>query len=146
MTSCGNSIRSRVSGRRPKSSMPLCTSRARPSCRVKCCTSMGERMPADGEAGPTVRLRELGVVLPEPPRPLGHYVAAVQSGSLLVLSGMLPLQHGAPATVGRVGDRVSLDEGRAAARLAALNALAAASAALGSLDRIRRVVRATVSI
>jgi enamine deaminase RidA (YjgF/YER057c/UK114 family) len=82
------------------------------------------------------------VILPEPPRPLGHYEAAVQTGSLLVLSGMLPLQHGAPTAVGRLGDRLSLDEGRAAARLAALNALAAAAAALGSVDRIRRVVRA----
>ena len=96
-------------------------------------------MRASGERRPTARLRE-------PPRPLGHYEAAVQTGSLLVLSGMLPLQHGAPTAVGRLGDRISLDEGRAAARLAALNALAAAAAALGSVDRIRRVVRVTVSM
>ena len=101
-------------------------------------------MRESGERRPTARLRELGVILPEPPRPLGHYEAAVQTGSLLVLSGMLPLQHGAPTAVGRLGDRISLDEGRAAARLAALNALATAAAALGSIDRIRRVVRATV--
>ena len=101
-------------------------------------------MRASGESRPTARLRELGVILPEPPRPLGHYEAAVQTGSLLVLSGMLPLQHGAPTAVGRLGDQLSLDQGRAAARLAALNALAAAAAALGSIDRIRRVVRATV--
>ena len=103
-------------------------------------------MRASGDRRPTARLRELGVILPEPPRPLGHYEAAVQTGSLLVLSGMLPLQHGAPTAVGRLGDRISLDEGRAAARLAALNALAAAAAALGSVDRIRRVVRVTVSM
>jgi enamine deaminase RidA (YjgF/YER057c/UK114 family) len=103
-------------------------------------------MRASGERRPTVRLRELGVSLPEPPRPLGHYEPAVQTGALLVLSGMLPLQHGAPTAVGRLGDRISLDEGRAAARLAALNALATAAAALGSIDRIRRVVRVTVSM
>ena len=103
-------------------------------------------MRASGEKSVAARLRELGLVLPAPPRPLGHYEAAVQTGSLLVLSGMLPLQHGAPTAVGRLGDRISLEEGRAAARLAALNALAAAAAALGSLDRIRRVVRATVSM
>ena len=103
-------------------------------------------MPASGDRRPTARLRELGVILPEPPRPLGHYEAAVQTGSLLVLSGMLPIRHGAPTAVGRLGDRISLEEGQAAARLAALNALAAAAAALGRVHRIRRVVRATVSM
>ncbi len=85
-------------------------------------------MPASGERTPTVRLRELGLVLPEPPRPLGRYQAAVQTGSLLVLSGMLPLRQGV-VTTGRLGDRISNDAGRAAARLAALNALAVAQAA-----------------
>ena len=102
-------------------------------------------MPGSGERTPTVRLRELGLVLPEPPRPLGRYQAAVQTGSLLVLSGMLPLREGV-VTGGRLGDRISNDVGRAAARLAALNALAVAQATLGTLDRIRRVVRATVSM
>jgi enamine deaminase RidA (YjgF/YER057c/UK114 family) len=103
-------------------------------------------MPANGERTPTARLRELGLVLPERPRPLGRYVPAVQTGSLLVLSGMLPLQDGVPATVGRLGDQVSVEAGQAAARLAALNALAAAAGELGTLDRLRRVVRATVSM
>ena len=103
-------------------------------------------MRASGEKTVAMRLQELGLVLPESPRPLGHYELAVQTGSLLVLSGMLPLQHGAPTAVGRLGDRISIDEGRAAARLAGLNALAAAAAALGNVDRIRRVVRATVSM
>jgi enamine deaminase RidA (YjgF/YER057c/UK114 family) len=107
---------------------------------------MEVRMRASGEKTVATRLRELGLVLPEPPRPLGHYEEAVQTGSLLVLSGMLPLQHGAPTAVGRLGDRISIDEGRAAAHLAALNGLAAAAAALKSVDRIRRVVRATVSM
>jgi enamine deaminase RidA (YjgF/YER057c/UK114 family) len=100
-------------------------------------------MPANGEQTPAARLRELGVILPEPSRPLGRYEPAVQIGSLLVLSGMLPLQHGTPSAVGRLGDRVEIEEGRAAARLAALNALAVAERALGTLDRIRRVVRLT---
>jgi hypothetical protein len=98
-------------------------------------------MRASGDRTVAVRLRELGLVLPEPPRPLGHYEAAVQ-----VLSGMLPLRDGAPTAVGRLGDRISIEEGRAAAHLAALNGLAAAAAALKSVDRIRRVVRATVSM
>ena len=76
-------------------------------------------MPASGERTPTLRLRELGLALPEPPRPLGHYQAAVQTGSLLVLSGMLPLRQGV-ITTGRLGDGISNEAGRAAARLAAL--------------------------
>jgi enamine deaminase RidA (YjgF/YER057c/UK114 family) len=103
-------------------------------------------MPAAGKRTPTARLRDLGLRLPEAPRPLGHYVAAVQTGALLVLSGMLPLRDGVPATVGRIGDSVTIDGGIAGARLAALNALALAEQTLGSLDRIRRVVRATVSM
>ena len=103
-------------------------------------------MRANGERTPTVRLKELGLILPEPPRPLGHYEAAVQTDSWLVLSGMLPVRRGAPAVAGRLGDGMSIDAGRAAARLAALNALAVAEGSLGTLDRIRRVVRATVSM
>ena len=86
------------------------------------------------------------LVLPEPPVPLGHYVAAVRTGSLLMVSGMLPLEAGRPSVVGRLGDDVSIEAGRAAARLAALNALAVAERALGGLHHVRRVVRAVVSM
>lgn len=87
-----------------------------------------------------------GLILPEPPAPLGHYVPAVRIGSLLVLSGMLPLEDGRPTTVGRLGDEVSIEAGRAAARRAALNALAVAQRALGGLQHVRRVVRVAVSM
>jgi enamine deaminase RidA (YjgF/YER057c/UK114 family) len=86
------------------------------------------------------------LVLPEPPVPLGHYVAAVRTGSLLMVSGMLPLEAGRPSVVGRLGDDVSIEAGRAAARLAALNALAVAERTLGGLHHVRRVVRAVVSM
>lgn len=92
------------------------------------------------------RLRALGIDLPHPPAPLGAYVEAVQSGSLLFLSGTLPVERGIPKFVGRIGGELSTDDGRSATRLAALNALAAAKEHLGSLDRVRRVVRLTVSL
>ena len=92
------------------------------------------------------RLQELQLVLPEPPQPLGTYVPAVVTGSMLFLSGMLPVKDGRPVWTGRVGTELSLDEGRQAARLAALNGLAVAQAELGSLDLIKRVVRVTVHI
>ena len=73
-------------------------------------------------------------------------VEAVQTGSLLFLSGTLPLEGGTPKFVGRVGGELSIEDGRCAAHLAALNALAAARGHLGSLDRVTRVVRLAVSL
>jgi len=84
--------------------------------------------------------------LPEPPKPLGGYVPAVEVGGLLFISGMLPVKDQRPCWTGRVGTELSVDAGRAAARLAALNGLAVAREYLGSLDRIHRVVRLTVHV
>jgi enamine deaminase RidA (YjgF/YER057c/UK114 family) len=90
------------------------------------------------------RLQELGIVLPNAPHPLGAYVEAVQSGSLLFLSGMLPIKDGKPQYVGRLGKELDADAGRDALRTATLNALSAAKQHLGSLDRVRKVVRVGV--
>ncbi len=87
------------------------------------------------------RLRELGLVLPKPPSPLGAYVEASQVGSLLFLSGTLPLVNGELAISGRLGANLSVDQGREAARLAALNALAAAQEHVGDLDRLKKLVK-----
>jgi enamine deaminase RidA (YjgF/YER057c/UK114 family) len=88
----------------------------------------------------------LGLALPEPPPPFGAYVPAVQSGSWLFLSGMLPTVGHQALFVGRLGRELGSDEARKAARAAALNALAVARQALGTLDRVTRVVRLGVSI
>jgi enamine deaminase RidA (YjgF/YER057c/UK114 family) len=90
------------------------------------------------------RLQELGIVLPNAPRPLGAYVEAVQSGNLLFLSGTLPIRDGKPQYIGRLGSELDADAGRDALRTATLNALSAAKEHLGSLDRVRRVVRVGV--
>ena len=87
------------------------------------------------------RLHELGISLPVAPKPLGAYVEAVQVGSLLFLSGALPLEGGAVKFTGRIGLEVTLQQARDATRLATLNALALALGHLGSLDRVSRVVR-----
>lgn len=92
------------------------------------------------------RLQQLGITLPSAPKPLGAYVPAVQVGNLLFLSGTLPLEGGVPQFLGRIGDQLSIDDARSAARLAALNALALAKQHLGSLDRVTRIVRLTVSL
>jgi enamine deaminase RidA (YjgF/YER057c/UK114 family) len=92
------------------------------------------------------RLKDLGISLPSVPAALGAYVEAVQAGRLLFLSGTLPVDAGVPKFVGRIGSELSVEEGRHATRLAALNALALVKAHLGSLDRVRRVVRLGVSL
>ena len=96
--------------------------------------------------GAEQRLKDLGINLPRPPTPLGAYVEAVRTGSLLFLSGTLPVEDGALEFPGRIGSELSVEDGRRATRLAALNALAAAREHLGSLDKVTRVVRLGISL
>ncbi|MEO8368641.1 MAG: RidA family protein [Candidatus Solibacter sp.] len=93
-----------------------------------------------------LRLKNLGVELPPPPAPFGVYVEAVQTGGLLFLTGMLPTEGGGARFVGRLGAELNLEEARAAARLATMNALAVARQCLGSLDKVTRVVRLGVAV
>ena len=92
------------------------------------------------------RLKDLGFDLPRSPTPLGAYAEVVQAGDLLFLSGTLPLEDGGPKFLGRIGGELSVEDGRRATHLAALNALALVREHLGSLDRVGRVVRLAVSL
>lgn len=97
-------------------------------------------------SSPERKLKASGVQLPTAPKPLGAYVEAVQVDNLLFVSGALPLEGGVPKFLGRLGAEISMEEGRSAARLAALNALALARQHLGSLDKVQRVARLFVSL
>lgn len=93
---------------------------------------------------PEARLTALGITLPQAAAPIANYVPAVITGNLLVISGQLCL--GADGKIaerhkGKLGAEVSNEAGTEAARLCAINLLAQAKAALGSLDRITRCVR-----
>ena len=104
-------------------------------------------MPVDNKstiAKPGSRLRELGLVLPKAPTPLGAYVEASEVGSLLFLSGMLPVVNGKLSITGRLGENLSVDQGREAVRIAAMNALAVAQQHLGDLDRLKKLVKLSV--
>jgi enamine deaminase RidA (YjgF/YER057c/UK114 family) len=94
--------------------------------------------------GLSSRLGELGISLPAPPTPLGAYVESSDAGGLLFLSGMLPVVNGKLALSGRLGENLSAKEGQEAARIASLNALAAAKQHLGSLDRLKKLIKLTV--
>lgn len=87
------------------------------------------------------KLNTLGLELPEPPKPVATYVPAVRTGSLLFLSGVLPMRNGQLAYAGKLGRDLGVAEGVEAAKMAMLNALAIAKQQLGSLDRITQVVK-----
>jgi enamine deaminase RidA (YjgF/YER057c/UK114 family) len=112
-------------------------------------TNLKEKMEArevPPPAGAEQRLKVLGIKLPLPPEPFGTYVEAVQAGSLLFLTGMLPTEGREAKFIGRVGAEVDVETGRKAAHLAALNVLAVARNYWGSLDKVTRIVRLGVSV
>ena len=87
------------------------------------------------------KLKELGIVLPESPKPVANYVRAVRTGNLLFVSGHGPYNDGKTLISGKLGKELTIEEGYKTARNVALNCLASIRASLGSLDKVRRVVK-----
>lgn len=90
---------------------------------------------------PEQRLAELGLQLPEVVAPLASYVPAVRSGSYVYTSGQLPMVNGKLAAVGKVGSDIDAETAEHAARICALNALAAVRSVTGELSAVARVVK-----
>ncbi len=90
-----------------------------------------------------LKLAELGLTLPVLGAPKGNYVPSLRVGELLFVSGQLPLKDGACLHTGPVGGERSIEEGQAAARQCALNALAVVKGALGSLEAVGQIVSVT---
>ena len=86
------------------------------------------------------RLTALGITLPEVFPPVGSYTGCALTGNVLYVGGHGPV-NGAEIVTGKVGARVSLEDGRRAARLTALSILATMRAELGDLDRVTRIVK-----
>jgi len=87
-------------------------------------------------------LAELGITLPSPMPPIANYVPYAVTGNLVVVSGQVPAVDGKIAVTGKIGNGLSIDQGREAARLCFINVLVHLKAACnGDLDRVRRVVR-----
>ena len=93
--------------------------------------------PASAEA----RLAGLGIELPKPPPPVANYVRAVRTGNLVFLAGHGPLKPEGGYVTGKLGKDLTVEEGYAAARLTGIALLASLKAEIGSLDRVRRIVR-----
>ena len=87
------------------------------------------------------RLTELGLKLPSVSKPVAAYVPAIVTGNLVFTAGQLPFVDGTLAATGKVGAEVSAEDAAQLARTCALNALAAASSVIGSLDRVTRIVK-----
>ena len=94
----------------------------------------------------TVRLVELGIELPPPPKPVGSYVPGLRVGNLLFVSGQIPMREGVVTTTGKVGAEVTLEAAQAAARQCGLAALSIAADVAGGIDQIRRIVRLAVFV
>lgn len=92
------------------------------------------------------RLKEMGIVLPRPPKAVGNYVPGVVVGKILYLSGTLGTvpdenDNDVLPYVGKVGSDLTIEEGYASARIMAINHLTLMKAVLGDLDRVKRVVK-----
>src|SRR5688572_20272137 len=87
------------------------------------------------------RLKTLGIELPIPGAPAANYVPVVAGGGLHFVSGQIPTTAEGVKFVGKLGREYSVEEGREAARLCAINILANLKAALGDLERVKRVVK-----
>jgi enamine deaminase RidA (YjgF/YER057c/UK114 family) len=95
---------------------------------------------------PSHRLVELNIKLPDVAAPIGSYVPAIRSGKHVLTSGQLPSREGRVIYTGKVPTDVSVDDAADGAKIAALNALAAAADAAGGIDNILRVVRLCVYV
>jgi enamine deaminase RidA (YjgF/YER057c/UK114 family) len=89
---------------------------------------------------PYDRLTQLGIVLPPLTPPVAAFTPFVQTGNLIYLSGQIPRREGKVWT-GRLGEQLQTADGQAAARLVAIDLLAALHAATGDLARVRRIVK-----
>ncbi|MEK9142693.1 MAG: RidA family protein [Nitrospirota bacterium] len=87
------------------------------------------------------KLRDLGLTLPAPPKPVANYVPAVRVDNLLFLSGVLPSRDGQLIMTGKLGQNLSIEQGVEASRMAVLNGLSIIRHEVGSLDRVKRIVK-----
>ena len=92
--------------------------------------------------GAEARIKDLGISLPQPAKPVGNYIPGVRVGNLLYLSGHGPVRvDGQPTARGKVGRDLSTEEAYKIAREVGINLLGSARVILGSLDKVRRIVK-----
>ncbi len=92
------------------------------------------------------KLKEMGIEIPEAPKPLAAYVPAALEGNLVYTAGQLPLKDGKLCCEGKVGAEVSVEDATAAAKICAINCLSVIKSQIGSLDNIERILKVTVFV
>jgi enamine deaminase RidA (YjgF/YER057c/UK114 family) len=92
------------------------------------------------------KIKQLGITIPEPVKPLAAYIPAMQVGNLVMTSGQVPIYAGVVKHQGKVGKDLSEEEGKEAAKLCAINCLSAVKSVIGNLDKIKRILKLTVFI
>jgi enamine deaminase RidA (YjgF/YER057c/UK114 family) len=91
--------------------------------------------------GAEAKIKQLGITLPPAGQPVGNYIPGVLHGDLLFLSGHGPVREGSPTARGKLGRDLSTDEGYKVARDVGINLLGSARRILGSLDKVKRIVK-----
>jgi enamine deaminase RidA (YjgF/YER057c/UK114 family) len=94
----------------------------------------------------SARLKELGIALPQPAAPVAAYVPAVEAGGLLHISGQVPFRPDGGLMTGRIGEDYDVAYGREAAERCGVMLIAQMQKALGSLDRVERIVKLGVFV
>ncbi len=92
------------------------------------------------------KLKKINVTIPEAPKPLASYIPAMHVGNLVFTAGQVPLENGSIKFKGKVGNSVSIEVGKDASKLCAINCLSAIKSEIGSLDKIKRIVKVTVFV
>jgi enamine deaminase RidA (YjgF/YER057c/UK114 family) len=90
---------------------------------------------------PEQKLQQIGITLPVPSKPVATYVNAVRTGNLIYLSGKGPTNSDGTDITGKLGKDLSIEQGYAAAKSTGINLLAALKAEIGSLDKVKRIVK-----
>ncbi|MCB0746772.1 MAG: RidA family protein [Ignavibacteriae bacterium] len=92
------------------------------------------------------KLKELGILIPEAPKPLASYIPAIKVGNLVFTAGQITLLNGELKFKGKVGKDLTLEEGKEAAKLCIINCLSVIKAEIGSLGKIKRIVKVTAFV
>jgi enamine deaminase RidA (YjgF/YER057c/UK114 family) len=92
------------------------------------------------------KLKQMGITIPEAAKPLAAYIPAIQIGNLVMTSGQVPVSAGSIKYLGKVGKDISEEQGMEAAKLCAINCLSAVKSVIGSLDKIKKIVKLSVFV
>ncbi len=92
------------------------------------------------------KLNQMGITFPEAAKPLAAYIPAIKIGNLIMTSGQVPITAGSIKYLGKVGKNITEEQGMEAAKLCAINCLSAVKSIIGSLDKVKRIVKLTVFV